>query len=236
MKVIEQLKKAQEVSLLIEAYEEELKKIPDDMDEILRDLYRNLEEAKKIFHEKELSVKRIEGEAEIEREKIKEKESVLEAGGLKSKELKALEDDIKSRKAHLENLESIIKKEREELEELQKRISNLEGRVKEIEEKVGYNSQRKKELEELIGQKKSELDALLNEMPADVKELFLMLKKIYQHEVVVPVEVIEEGKPKYFCSACSIQLSKSEIDSLKRDKRHIHTCPYCGRIIYFSSR
>ncbi|MCX7832020.1 MAG: C4-type zinc ribbon domain-containing protein [Actinobacteria bacterium] len=236
MGVIETLKKVQEISLLIEAYEEELERIPADAERMLDDLREKLEEAKKIYHEKELSLKKSEGELEIEKDALKEKESKLNKGGTNPKELKALQDDIEARKKHIRLIEEEVKVAKDELSTIKAKIEEYEQAISKLAERIGGEANRKEELKALLSKKRSELEEALKELPEDARKLFLTLKKIYKHEVVAPVEIVEEGKPKYYCSACSIQLSKSEVDSLKRDKKSLHTCPYCGRIIYFKTK
>lgn len=236
MNVIEQLIKVQEISNLLEAYEEELRSIPSDAEQMIDDLKKKLDEAKKVYHERELEFKKSEGELEIEREKLKEKEELLLKGGLKAKELQSLEEDVNARRKHIQKLETELTSLKEELESIKERIATHEATIKEVSERIGGNLKRREELTKLIEEMQSELENALEKLPEDAKNLFLTLKKIYKYEVIAPVEVVEEGKPKYYCSACSIQLSKSEVDSLKRDKKSLHTCPYCGRIIYFGAR
>lgn len=236
MGVIETLKKVQQISLLIEAYEEELEKIPTDAERILDEMKEKLEEAKKIYHEKELSLKRTEGELEIEKDTLKEKELKLNKGGTNPKELKALQEDIEARKKRIKVIEEEVKYARDELSAIKSKIDEYEHSINKLAKRMDEEANRKEVLKTLLNEKKAELEKALNELPEDAKKLFLKLKKIYRHEVVTPVEVVEEGKPKYYCSACSIQLSKSEVDSLKRDKKSLHTCPYCGRIIFFKTK
>jgi|GEM_PF-6394456 len=233
MKIIEILRKAQEVNLLIEAYEEDLRKIPQDAVSKLEELRKTFEELKQVYHEKELESKKLEGEIEIELEKLKEKEQTLEKGGLRPKEIQALQEDINSRKARLEQLKQSLSQKEAEVKSLKEKIEVYEEELKNISEKLETDLKRKEELESAIDEKKRELKDLLDQLPDEARSLYLSLKSRYRHEVVVPVEVDDQGKAKYYCSACSIKLSKSEIDILRRDKKHIHTCPYCGRILYF---
>lgn len=236
MRVIEQLKKVQDLNLLIEYYEDELSKMQAEPLEVMNELSEKLEEAKKIFREKELLYKKKEGELELEVEKLKEKEELLNSGSLKQKEIQSLEKDVETRKKHIELLESELKEAKSELKELEERIARYEDSLQKFSKKLEEDAAKRKEFQKIIEDKKKELEELLDKLPEDAKKLFLELKRIYRHEVVVPVEIVEEGKPKYYCSACSIQLSKSEVDSLKKDKKSIHICPYCGRIIYYQGK
>jgi predicted nucleic acid-binding Zn-ribbon protein len=233
MKLIDHLKKAQDASLLIEAYEKELKKIPQDAVDRIEGLRKHLEELKEIYRQKELEFKKLEGEIEVEIEKIKEKELLLEKGGLKPKEIKALQDDINSRKAHVEALKVSLNEKEKDAASLKEKIDFYEDELKRISERLQNDLSKKQELEAAIKEKQKELDLILSQLPDDVRNLYLTLKSRYEFEVVVPVEIDEENKTIYYCSACSIKLSKSEIDILRRDKKHVHTCPYCGRILYF---
>lgn len=233
MKIIEILKKAQEVHLLLEAFEEDLKKIPQDAVKKLEELRKTFEELKQVYKEKDLESKKLEGEIQLELEKLKEKEQVLEKGGLKPKEIQALQEDINSRKAHIEQLKNSLAQKEVEAKSLKEKIDLYDEELNNISEKLKADLKRKKELEAAIEEKKKELQGILEQLPDEARALYLSLKSRYRHEIVVPVEVDDQGKAKYYCSACSIKLSKSEIDILRRDKKHIHTCPYCGRILYF---
>lgn len=234
MAAIKELKKIQSIYRDLENLRKEIQGISEDSLQKIDEAEKELEALKAQLKEKELNYRRLLDEIESLEAKINEERERAEKESLKHKDLQAIQKDIESRTRRANDLKKGAEIINEEISDLKKKIDELEKKAGVIRSKASIALEKREEVQQKIKEKETELVGLLNALPGEVRELIERLEQRYQSDIICSLEVEEGVEQKFFCSGCFIELSKSEVDSLKRERSRIHTCPYCGRIIHFS--
>lgn len=194
----------------------------------LRDLQSALTTKRKTLDEKQSDLKKLEGELELANNKISKEEKRLYGGSVTNpKELKGIEDEIKSLRRltdarETEVLERMDKAQKveEDIEEKARLAKALETQAKETHHQ--YAKEEKKILDRL-----SFLEKERQKYSGGIDSPALKLyERLRQEKHGVAAAEIKSG----VCQGCFVELPAEEVDSaISTDK--LWRCPSCGRII-----
>jgi len=182
-----------------------------------------------IVKELERKIRLIEHDVQQQNIKIEQSESALYGGRIKNpKELKDLEDEVKSLKKFLQVLEDRQLEVMIHLEEETKTLQDLQGVLNQVKQDVFQRTSR------YLGEKtdlEKEIQRLENERAIAIASIELSYYERYQvirtNKQGIAVSRVQDR----FCSACGTTLTGGIIQE-SRSPNHLAFCPSCGRILY----
>jgi len=182
-----------------------------------------------IVKELERKIRLIEHDVQQQNIKIEQSESALYGGRIKNpKELKDLEDEVKSLKKFLQVLEDRQLEVMIHLEEETKTLQDLQGVLNQVKQDVFQRTSR------YLGEKtdlEKEIQRLENERAIAIASIELSYYERYQvirtNKQGIAVSRVQDR----CCSACGTTLTGGLIQE-SRSPNHLAFCPSCGRILY----
>mgnify|MGYP000723733429 CR=1 FL=1 len=182
-----------------------------------------------IVKELERKIRVIEHDVQQQNIKIEQSESALYGGRIKNpKELKDLEDEVKSLKKFLQVLEDRQLEVMIHLEEETKTLQDLQGVLNQVKQDVFQRTSR------YLGEKtdlEKEIQRLENERAIAIASIELSYYERYQvirtNKQGIAVSRVQDR----CCSACGTTLTGGLIQE-SRSPNHLAFCPSCGRILY----
>ncbi|NPB08254.1 MAG: hypothetical protein GXN96_04920 [Aquificae bacterium] len=223
--------KLQEVDLETERINKRIEKIKEELRELRNDLQNLKKEKEELLRRKE-ELERIRKslaeEIALAEEQLKKTEERLmratrdvEYRAL-LREKSKLEDKILKKSYELEEVEREIDKITRELEE---KIPKLEREIETIEEEIRDLELEEKHAHEKLHEIARKREALLGEIPEELRRFYEENKLHFEGFVVVPVE--DEA-----CAGCGIKIPNVLLSKMIKEESIEH-CPACGRFIYY---
>ena len=228
--ILDVLRQAQEIDGEIYRLRQEIKRIPEDVQEFTR----LFESEKSHLLQLENQLKNIQLRQKKKEGELNEKESLIRKydGQLTqvktNKEYAALQQEIASLKADGSLLEDEIIGVLDEVERNQKEVRQERERLaraeKEVEEKKKVLLQKSEELKANLSALTQKRADVLKQVAPEARELYD--KIVEKKEGLALVAVIGEA-----CGACRIELRPQTLNEVKL-KESLVLCDHCSRILY----
>lgn len=226
LQLLEQL---QEIDLEIGRWEQDLSRLPQEAQEVARNivtLRREIGEAKERLDTVEKEIKRKEQELATEQEKIKRSERRL-LGIKNQKEYNALSREVKLGKKVVGEIEEVMLTSMNEMEALK---TSIERRQKEYDDYEKSLQEKKSEVDEVSAKAKAALDELnarkeliVKDIDRDFLKKYDMVRKVRGNALVE----VHNGS----CTGCHMAIpAQLAISVLKQEE--LITCPNCFRVLY----
>jgi len=230
MEELQVLWKLQEVELAINGAKEKEERWPIErkrLEETLRQREEELQRARKEIEDLEKRRRKLEGEVEEVRQRVKK--SRLRLLEVKTnEEYQAVLHEIEWGENTIGTLEEEILVILEDLDRKRAELQTLEAKVREEQERIRGELRRlegeQKELREMVQQWQRAREELLKGVPPNLLRLYEGLKRKRGFAVaLVKGEV---------CQGCFMHIPPQLYNDILRNDK-IHTCPNCQRILYY---
>jgi predicted nucleic acid-binding Zn-ribbon protein len=229
--VFEKLKVLQKILLREFEIEDELEKIPQELNELKRRFHKT----KRTFSEKEMS--REQNTKLLEELKEEKEESSLVKdkyeGQIKliktQKEYEALTSEIAQIDEKLERIETEEMEAFQEVEQLNVDLEEQKALIEELEASIEENEG---VVNKQSGEKQKELDKCLKEKKTISsgldEELLYKFEKIVKNKEGIGIVSIRKN----VCMGCNMLLPPQFVNDVRRENKLIF-CPNCSRILYY---
>jgi len=205
--------------------------LPDMMDNLNRELDEARQKTQSAKNDREgaqLRQKQLELEVESRQADLQKYQQQMMS--IKTnKEYDALVSQIDSLKSEIEGAETEILELIDRVGALDKEIEELDERLRQVEENNGKQlailQQKVDSIDDKVTSKQSDREGLISDIPKRVLSVYERVKKGKGSEVVVVIR-------KRACGACHKALTPKKVQEIRRGDR-IHTCDYCGRMLYW---